>query len=442
MMTPNPPRRGTAAAPANPFGKSQALSPHARLLVGGQMCAVHSATVTNNSYWSADTWSAVVALGPDRERGIDFWGVQDQYECEILFGDRADDGTIPWKSFVQGRASRIRIDDVQGLVHLDGRDYTADLIETQIVDSYHDLAASDVAAMFAAEHGLSADVDATPGKIGTLYAHEHAGVSTGEMSHASTQWDYLVWLAQQYDGYGVWVRGKTLHFKKYTDDTRAPYNLDYVRGVADVRPGGTIRSSPRANAISIDVERDMTRAMDIEVVVRSWHGSAARQFEVVATRAKAKVPTAHRQRGKAPGDPALANVDSGAGDSSAALENVDGFNHPGPAQQNDKAPPKSRSAVHRYVYERPNLTPESALAFAQARLTEATLHERKIVVEMPGELDLDARRMVRLSGYGSGWDQDYYVDEIVRTLSASGFRQTVTAKNESPGGTTTITTTS
>ena len=97
--------------------------------------------------------------------------------------------------------------------------------------------------------------------------------------------------------------------------------------------------------------------------------------------------------------------------------------------------------MHRYIIERANLSHEQALALAQAKLKEATLHEREIDATMPGELTITAQSMVRLTGHGTTWDQDYYVSEVERKLSRDGgFTQTVKAKNESPGGTTKITT--
>ena len=444
-MTPNPPQRGLRPAAKNPFGKSAVLTPRARLLVGGQTVAVVSAEVTNNNYWAADTWNAVVALGPDPQRDVDFWGSQDEFEVEVLLGLQADDGTTDWRSFLTGRAARVRIDSSTEQVHLDGRDFTSDLIETQIVDSYHDVSASDVAAMFAAEHGLSADVDPTPGKIGALFQHEHAGVSTGQLSHASNQWDYLCWLAQQYEGYAVWVRGRTLFFKQVSDDDREKFVVTYRRGDVETVGAGTVRSPSSADAIKVEPERDMTRAKDIEVVVRSWHGAHAQQFEVVARRTRSTVtqPKAPRRGRASGGDPILAGIPNAAASDNAMFAGLPGFNTPRPAQRShsDKAPPKE-NGIHRYIYERSGLSPAEALAFAQARLKEATLHERKVVIVMPGELELDARRMVTLAGYGKGWDQDYYVAEIVRRISMKGFEQTITLKNESPGGTTIIATTS
>jgi phage protein D len=87
-----------------------------------------------------------------------------------------------------------------------------------------------------------------------------------------------------------------------------------------------------------------------------------------------------------------------------------------------------------YVYVVPNLTPDDALAFAQARLGELAQHERVISVEMPGELTLMPRGMVRVEGTFTAFDQSYWIDRVERHVSMThGFTQSLRAKNGSVG---------
>ena len=52
---------------------------------------------------------------------------------------------------------------------------------------------------------------------------------------------------------------------------------------------------------------------------------------------------------------------------------------------------------------------------------------------MPGDLTLDPRSMIQLTGTKTDFDQTYFVDEIDRHLSMEiGFVQHVRAKNTSP----------
>jgi hypothetical protein len=61
---------------------SSVRTPRAKLLVGGMTGAVFSAEVANSNYWAYDPWKAVVALSPDPQRDIDFWGSQDEFEVD------------------------------------------------------------------------------------------------------------------------------------------------------------------------------------------------------------------------------------------------------------------------------------------------------------------------------------------------------------------------
>ena len=98
-----------------------------------------------------------------------------------------------------------------------------------------------------------------------------------------------------------------------------------------------------------------------------------------------------------------------------------------------------KAATQTYVYVKPGLTPDQALAFAQKQARILTILERIVTIEMPGELDLTPRSIISLSGTGTSWDQSYYVDTIARHISLTdGFKQTVRLKNSSPRTMTTV----
>jgi hypothetical protein len=131
------------------------------------------------------------------------------------------------------------------------------------------------------------------------------------------------------------------------------------------------------------LERSLTLASDIEVVVKSWN---SRQNNSFIQRARANRHEVGRRR-----------------------------------------------QAQRYVYVRPNLTPDEALKFAQRQLAELTRHERNIRITMPGDLVLSPRNLIALSGTGTDFDQAYYIDVIERRLRQDGgFMQHVRAKNSSP----------
>lgn len=145
---------------------------------------------------------------------------------------------------------------------------------------------------------------------------------------------------------------------------------------AVLRPVAT--GSGPVNIISLRLERALTLAGAIQVTVKSWHSRLG----------NACVQTA-----------------SSAGKSGNALS---------------------------YVYVVPNLTPDQALKLAQQRLAELTQHERVVSAEMPGDVSLAPRMMLRLEGTGTDFDQSYWIDEIERHLSVQhGFTQRLRARNSS-----------
>ncbi|MCW3477647.1 phage late control D family protein [Limobrevibacterium gyesilva] len=138
-----------------------------------------------------------------------------------------------------------------------------------------------------------------------------------------------------------------------------------------------------ADVTGLRLERSLTLARDIQVTVKSWNSRQQNAFVQTARRR-----TASRESGR----------------------------------------------VQNYVYVVPNLTPDEALKYAQARLAELTQHERVVSAEMPGDLALMPRMMLRLEGTGTAFDQDYWIDRVERQVSvAHGFTQSLRAKNASTG---------
>ena len=134
--------------------------------------------------------------------------------------------------------------------------------------------------------------------------------------------------------------------------------------------------------IDLRLERSLTLARDIEVTVKSWNS---------------RQQSAFTQTARAQGRGTLG----------------------GKAQ--------------RYIFVRPNLTSGQALQLAQQMLAELTRHERVVVATMPGDLRITPRSMIALAGTSTAFDQNYFVDEIERTMRfEGGFVQRIRAKNLSP----------
>jgi len=272
-------------------------------------------------------------------------------------------------SLIQGEIDSIAIDPAGGTVELDGRDLTARLIEARTQETFSNRTASEIATLLAQRHGLTPVVTATNTPVGRYYQNEHDRITLDQFGHATTEWELLVFLARQ-EGYDLFVQGTSLYFQP---------------------PGGTVARAfvlqPDA-LIGLRLHRSLTLAKDIEVTVKSWNSRQKNAFTQTARAHGTMSPT--------------------GGDGIPA-------------------------SVQQYVYVRPNLTPDQALQFAQARLTELALHERVIDVVMPGELAITPRSTILLDGTGTAFDQSYAIDVIEREIRLDGgFVQRVRAKNTSP----------
>ncbi len=335
--------------------------PRLRVLAEGrEVLGVFEADVVSNNHFAADSFQLGVAVAADPAGNAALTaspGVVLDVQVSL------DDGS-GFTSLVQGEADQVRLDATRGVLRLEGRDLSARLIETRTAETFANLTASEIAELLAGRHGLAADVQATTRLIGRGWAQGRDVVGLGRHGRVTTEWDLLVALAG-FEGFDVWVSGTTLHFRP---------------GEA----GGSVTLTP-SEVSSLRLERAMTLAGDIEVVVRSWNVLQSRAFTQVARR--------------------------------------QGTGHGGKSER-----------AQRYVYVLPGLTPDEALQVAQARLAEITRHERVVAIEMPGELEISPRGRLTLAATGTDFDQDYWVDRVARRISvAQGFRQTVHGRNSTGG---------
>lgn len=274
---------------------------------------------------------------------------------------------------IEGAADTIDIDPLAGLVHIAGRDRSAALIEARTQETFANQTSSEIAASLAARHGLDADAQDTSTPVGRYWQLEHDRTTLNEFGRATTEWDLLATLAQ-HEGFDVWVTGTTLHFRPADTASILP---------ATLRPAATIDGP--ANLTSLRLTRTLTLARDIEVTVKSWNARQRTAF----------VQTARGYAGA-----------TGNG---------------------------TRSAVQKYVFVVPNLTPGDALTLAQRHLAELTSHERVVHASMPGDLSLAPRQPIRLDATGTDFDQTYLIDQVERSLNVqTGFTQHLRARSASP----------
>ncbi len=352
-------------------------APRLRLLVGDLVVqGVKDAFVAANNHYAADRFTITIALGVDPVATTAFWSTQNFFLVDLQAGfapATAPLGAMAWVSLIQGAVDSVQIDVLRQTVQLQGRDLTAVFIESRIQQSFANQTASDIATTLAGNHNLQAVVTPTTTPVGRYYNSEHDRITLDQFSRATTEWNLLVWLAER-EGFDVFVQGTTLYFQ--------PPNPASV-------PALTLSANPEsgnANALDIVMERALTLAGDISVTVKSWNSRQGAAFTQTVT---------------ASGVSALGS---------------------------QGARPQS------YVFVRPNLTPDEALRYATAKLQELTLHERVVIVRLPGELTLTPRDMIAISGTGTAFDQLYFIDTIEREIRFDGgFTERIRAKNTSPG---------
>ena len=315
------------------------------------LSGVLEASVSSNSHYAADRFRLRAVLSSVSPEILSAANLR----IEVAIGVDTD-----FSSLIVGLADRIDIDAVHGTVEIEGRDFCAGLIEARIQQTFSNQTSSEIALGLAQGQGLIADVAQTTTPVGRYYQSEHDQVALDQFCRATTQWDLLVFLAQ-HEGFDVWVSGSTLHFQ--------PMAVSPVTRI--ILP---------TECISLRMQRALTLAGDIEVVVKSWNSRQQSAFVQVA-----------RQSGHRAG---------------------------------------SGGRAQRYVYVRPNLLADQALQLAQRILADLSRHERVVQLTMPGDLVLAPRSMVAIGGTGTDFDQVYQVAEIEREFSVErGFVQQVRVKN-------------
>lgn len=345
-----------------------------RVVLNGTEVAFVSVDVDNNGFYSADTFSVVLALSalPGQVGTLAWWSSQTAVEISVFVGLQ-DENTTSWKTLITGGVDRWAFNPARFEVHAEGRDYTSKLIDTKTSEKFANYTTSQVATLLAKRHGLKPKVTATTTSVGAITKYDHTHVNDER-----TEWDLLSYFAGL-DGYQVYVTGNELHYEPALDPTTAPQYL--IRWVAP----GTL-NYPQANTTdNLTFERDLTLAQGVTVQVRSWKNGKAYTETYPNNSAK----------GIAPG----------------------------------------QAVAKRQVYSvvRSGLDRQQAQALAQKLHKQITDHEMRMSGTLPGDNLLMADTIIRVEGTSSAFDQLYYADSVRRSLSfESGYLMNFTAKNHNP----------
>jgi phage protein D len=339
----------------------------------------------NNSNYQADTFKVVYAAGALPAAQNAAWlTAQVDLSVEILAGFPANPNAPTaeeMKSWIIGRVDDVLFDPLQNVITLSGRDYTSQLIDTKTTEAFTNKRVFEVIQILAARHGMTANVATSANEqVGSYYEVDHA-----RLTDEHTEWDLLTWLAHQAQC-SVWVSGTTLNFQPVPDPSGETYVIQWT-------PPSSTNASPQANLIDLKFARNLTLAKDVIVIVRSWNSKQKKAFSVTA-KAKHTKNKVLRNNSIAYGEPQT------------------------------------------YAYTIPGLTVEQAQIRANSLLQGISAHEVRMDASLPGDNILTAQTLVSVQGTGTAFDQVYYPDSVIRSMSIrDGYRMQLSAKNHSPEST-------
>ncbi len=125
-------------------------TPALRLIANGQAVAgVVDAEVRANNYLAADRFCASIALGLDPFATASFWSAAQDISIDVQF---SLDG-IGFQSLLQGLVDSVVMDPVAALVKIEGRDFTAGLIDTRTQEAFANRTSSEIATLLAQRGG-------------------------------------------------------------------------------------------------------------------------------------------------------------------------------------------------------------------------------------------------------------------------------------------------
>ena len=221
------------------------------------------AEVRSTNHYAADSFSARLAFGLDPGLDEVFWASASNIAVDVAM---SLDGGATSVSLIRGAVDRAEIDLMRRIIHVEGRDLSAALIEARTQETFANRTSSEIATLLAQRHGLQPDVTQTTTLVGRYYAAEHDSITLDQFSRTTTEWDLLVFLARQ-EQFDVGVQGSTLSF-----------NPPSQTQTATLAPG---------DLISLRAERSLTLSGSIQVTVKSWNTRQQRAFTQTASSSSA-----------------------------------------------------------------------------------------------------------------------------------------------------------
>lgn len=431
--------------------------------------------VTNNSYYSADTFRCKFAnaMLPAATNAVWFSQQQDMF-VELFIGfpkDPANYTAAELQSWIYGQVDHISIDPVTNTIEVDGRDLTRVFIDAKTTQKWPNQTSSQIATMLAQKHGLTAVVTATKTMVGKYYEIDHVN-----MADERSEWDILNYLADL-EGFKVWVRGQNLYFQppstvQAIDTTsieqqlaqiKAAWQVDLDQQATLLNKGMDEKKSASAAAAAGDT---VTQKENLQAALSYFNqagaiGSAATaKYQPQYDALQAKIAAAKNNSGTYQIVWQPVSTTSGPRANFDAIrltraltvsrgiqvkirswnkKYAKGFVVAYPSSVKTIRVGSSSIGAGGQIHSKtiPNLTQDQALQRAQQWYKQLVAHEMKIEgLTMPGDNALDITSIIEFSGTGTGFDQQYFPDSISRHMTFDGgYEMTVSAKNHSPDST-------
>lgn len=346
----------------------------------------------NNSNYQADTFRVTYAgKGLPKGRDVPWLTDQGDITVEILAGfpqnpDAPVDSEL--KSFIIGRVDDVLYDPVQNTIELAGRDFTSQFIDAKTTEVFTNQSVKQIVTTIAKRHQMSANIGANIKPPGT-FEGSFFEIDTKRATDEHTEWDLLTFLAHETQC-SVFITGQVLNFLPAADpSTDASYVLQWT-------PPSDTSASPQANVAEIKFSRNLTITKDVKVILTSWDRANGTVVKVTAQASHTK---------------------------NAVTRNT--------------SLPYGQPQV--YSYRIPGLTKQQALVKAQALLAEISKHEMRLTARLPADNILTAQTLITVQGTGTPFDQVYFPDSVIRSMSMDeGYSMRVAAKNHSPETTVTL----
>lgn len=339
---------------------------------------------TGSLFFIAGTYKLLLPLNT-QPQGIDlnFWVQNATFSVKIYIGypNNPDSYTTEdLKLLMVGESNEVTIDPLNATVSLHGRDLTSRLIDTKITKTFSNRTCSQVAELFADEHGFKKRITQSNVIVGSF-------VQTDQtlLNQNTTQWDVLVNAAQSC-GFVTFLDGETLVFEPMpaNDVSSKPLVLNY-------QPPNDQSASPSfaGEELKFILNNIISGNVSVRVnVPYSYQNGGA--FSVVA---KSKNTNKRYHKIKGGGE----------------------------------------ISTRKYVYNIPGLNYDQAVQRAKTILDNLTMHGSKVYVTIPGGNDLPTDGLIQIKGTGTDLDQIYYPDEINRRINIEEYIVTISAKNVQPG---------